>query len=66
MILHKLLNQKCNAIICGDININCLNYMKTRQLNVILNSYNLINMVTFPTSIAGNSSSAVDNVFIDR
>jgi len=40
--------------------------MKTRQLNVILNSYNLINMVIFPTSIAGNSSSSIDNVFIDR
>jgi len=39
--------------------------MKTRHLNVILNSYNLINMVTFPTSVEGNSS-AIDNVFIDR
>ena len=28
MILQKLLNQKCNVIICVDININCLNDMK--------------------------------------
>ena len=65
MILEKLLNQKCNVIICVDININCLNDTKTWQLNVILNSYNLINMITFPTSIAGNSS-AIDNVFIHK
>ena len=60
MILHKLLNQKRNVVICGDININCLNDMKTRQLNVTLNSCNLINMVTCPISIAGNASSAID------
>jgi hypothetical protein len=65
MTLEKLLNQKCNDIICVDININCLNDMKTHQINVILNSYNLVFMVTFPTSIAGNSS-AIDNVIIDR
>ena len=60
MILQKLLNQKCYIIVCGDININFLNdSMKTRQLNVILNSYNLINMVTFPTSIVGSSSPAL-------
>jgi hypothetical protein len=66
MILEKLLNQKCKVIICVDININCLHDTKTWQLNVILNSYNLIDMITFPASIAGNSSSAIDSVFIDR
>lgn len=60
MILQKFFNQKSNTIICGKIN------MKKIQLNAVLNSHNLIHLVTFPARIANNSSSAIDNVFIDR
>jgi len=56
-----------NLIICGDININYLkssNY-KT-QLDCLLASYNLSTAVNFPTRITKNTSTAIDNIFIDK
>ena len=56
-----------NLIICGDININYLqssNY-KT-QLDNLLASYNLSTAVDFPTRITKNTSTATDNIFIDK
>ena len=56
-----------NLIICGDINID---YLKTSnykfQLDCLLASYNLSSLVDFPTRITGNTSTAIDNIFIDR
>ena len=50
----------------GDININYLIESKEKQeLNNILNSYNLVTVINFPTRVKNNSRSAKDNIFLD-
>jgi hypothetical protein len=54
-------------IICGDININYLeNCKKRQQLDALLQTYNLIETVLFPTRKTNAFSLAIDNVFITR
>jgi hypothetical protein len=38
---------------------------KRNQLDALLNTYNLYRMTDFPTRIYNDSSSAIDNIFID-
>jgi hypothetical protein len=53
-------------IICGDINVNYLEESKEKhELNALLNSYNLKSIIQFPTRITKNSSTAIDNIFLD-
>jgi exonuclease III len=62
-ILIFLTNTKTEVIVCGDINVNYLiNNNKKYQLNSILNSFNLFDIVDFPTQ---NASSIIDNIFVD-
>jgi hypothetical protein len=63
IILNKLYNNKAEFIIC-DVNTN---YLETRQqLDALLNTYNLIGMVNFPTRIVNNSRTAIDNIYINK
>ncbi|PNF30772.1 hypothetical protein B7P43_G06180, partial [Cryptotermes secundus] len=66
-ILNVLHSSKVEFIICGDININYL-IDSNRKLNLdsLLSSYNLSSTVNFPTRVQNNSSSAIDNIFIDN
>jgi len=53
-------------IICGDIKINCLlESEKKNQLDNLLLSYNLTNIIHFPTRVQNTSATATDNIFID-
>ena len=52
IILQTLYNPRLNLIICGDINVNFLNDSDRKsQLDALLNSYNLLSTVNFPTRI---------------
>jgi len=52
-------------VICGDININYLeNCNKRQQLDSLLQTYNLIGTVSFPTHKSKASTNAIDNIFI--
>jgi len=42
-----------------------LNPKKKQELNDILNLYNLVSVINFPTRVKNNSRSAIDNTFID-
>jgi len=54
-------------VICGDIDINYLeNCNKRQQLDALLQTYNLIGTVSFPTCKSKASSTAIDNIFITR
>jgi exonuclease III len=65
IILNKLYNNKVEFIICGDVNINYLeNSDRRQQLDALLNTYNLIGTVSFPTRIVNNSRTAIDNIYI--
>jgi hypothetical protein len=66
-ILNSLHNYKTEFIICGDININYLgSNNEKKQLDILLGTYNLIGTVYFPTRIANNSVTLIDNIFIDN
>jgi len=57
---------KSNPIICGDVNVNYLQESdKKSQLDALLKSYNFFSTGKFPTRTYKNSSSAIDNIFID-
>jgi len=54
-------------VICGDININYLeNCKKKQQLDALLQTYNPIGTVSFPTCKSKASITAIDNIFITR
>ncbi|MDR2829930.1 MAG: hypothetical protein LBB45_02660, partial [Methanobrevibacter sp.] len=65
-IINKVYKPAIHLIICGDININYLNESKEKQeINNILNSYNLVSIIHFPTRITNNSRILIDNIFLD-
>jgi hypothetical protein len=67
LVLNKLHSISSNIILCGDVNINYLCESNTRtQLDSLLASYNLFNLVNFPTRIDNKSSTAIDGIFIDK
>jgi len=54
-------------MICGDINTNYVeNCNKRQQLDALLQTYNLIGTVSFPTPKSKASSTTIDNIFITR
>jgi len=67
-ILDQLYKPNVEIIVCGDININYLdkNCNKSRQLDALLATYNLISTVQFPTRSLNGSVLAIDNIFIDK
>jgi len=53
-------------IICGDINIGCLvDSDRKSQLEALFKTYNLTNVVNFPTCTQQYSPTAIDINFID-
>jgi len=67
IILQKFVNLNYNFIVCGDFNVDyCTESSKKTHLNKILQSFNLSSIVNFPTRISSNSSSTIDNFFINN
>jgi hypothetical protein len=53
-------------LICGDFNINYLeDNKKKQQLNDLLRSFNLHNVLNFPTKFSTTTQTLIDNIFID-
>jgi len=66
LILQKFYNNKYDIIICGNVNVNYLiDNNRKSQLDTVLHSYNVADIVEFPTAFGLNSHTAVDSVFID-
>ena len=66
-VLTQLFSNTTNLIVCVDISIDYLKTSKYKfQLDCLLASYNLSSIVDFPTRITGNTSTAIDNIFIDK
>jgi len=66
-ILNTWYSTKIEFVICGDININYLEKCKKRQqLNALLQTYNIIGTVSFPTHKSKASTTAIDNISIIR
>ena len=65
-IIGSLFKVGAKLIICVDININYLtDSKKKRRLDAILLTYNLTGIVQFPTRTQSQSSTAIDNIFLD-
>ena len=57
---------KVTYIICGDLNINLLKKRQdTLMILSLIDSYNLTQVVDFPTRITNTSETLIDTVFID-
>ena len=66
-ILNTWYNNKTIFVICGDANMNYLeNGKKRQQLDALLQTYNIIGTVWFPTRKINGSSTAIDNIFITK
>jgi len=65
-ILTQLHKNASNLIVCGDINVNCLQESRNKSLLNSLASFNLHSAVNFPTKISNSSSTTIDNIFIDK
>ena len=68
IVLSQYSKPGSEIILCGDINIDYLNKKchKRQQLDTLLTSYNLTSTVRFPTRSVNGTSSAIDNIFIDK
>jgi hypothetical protein len=65
-ILKFLINPKTKIIVCKESNVNYLiNSNRKYQLNSLLNSYNLIDIVDFPIRLQHKTASIIGNSFID-
>jgi len=66
-ILNTWYCNKIEFVICGDININYLkNCKKRQQLDALLQTYNPMATVSFPTRKSKASTTVIDNIFITR
>jgi hypothetical protein len=65
--LSYLVNLKLEPIICGDTNTEYLSKNhKKLQLQFLLDTYNLAQVIVFPTRKGPTSASLMDNFFLDR
>jgi exonuclease III len=64
----KLLYQPTiSFVICGDLNINFLIESTVRQkLETLMETFNLTQIVTFPTRICNNKRTLIDSIFLDN
>jgi hypothetical protein len=65
-ILCTLYDTKTDFVLCGNFNTDFLKDTDgVTQLNALLATYNLTNIVMFPTRITEETSTAIDNIFLD-
>jgi hypothetical protein len=64
ILLKKVYKSDTHLIICGDINY-FNDSKKKRELNNILNTYNLVSIIHFPRRITNKSRTIIDNIFLD-
>jgi hypothetical protein len=65
--LKLLYKPKAEFLICGDINTDYLiESNRKKQLASLLTTYNLSHTVNFATRIQNDSSTAIDNIFVDN
>ena len=64
----KLLYQRTiSLVICGDFNINFLIENPTKQkLKSLMKTFNLMQVVNFPTRICNNKGTLIDSIFLDK
>ena len=65
-ILNHFLKPTKTFLICGDLNINLLSQSREAiKLLTLMHTYNLTQVVDFPTRIANNTATLIDSIFVD-
>ena len=67
-MLHEVKNKRKNIILCGDFNINLLNYnfhSGTKEFVDELFSYGLYPVINKPSRITEDSATLIDNFFVN-
>jgi hypothetical protein len=65
--LKHLYKPKSEPLICGDINTDYLiESNRKKQLASLLTMYNLLHTVNFATRTQNESSTVIDNIFVDN
>ena len=65
-ILNHLLQPRITYLICGDLNINHLSkHNDVLKLLTLMNTFNLTQILDFPTRINNNNGTLIDTVFVD-
>ena len=65
-ILNHFLQPNVTFLICGDLNINFLTKSnEALKLLNLMNTYNLTQVVDFPTRISNNTETLIDTIFVD-
>jgi len=58
---------KVPLVICGDLNINYFTESSVKQsLESIMKTFNLTQVVTFPTRICNNKGTLINSIFLDN
>ena len=66
-ILNLLFLNPVYLVICGDFNVNFMtDNTKKYQIMLLLQTYNLDYVLTFPTWISTVSATTIDNIILDR
>lgn len=66
-LLCYLSDRGKQIIICGDFNVDSLKECNRKNdLEVLLGSFNLTSVIDFPTRVVKDSSTLIDNTFIDQ
>jgi hypothetical protein len=65
-ILNHFMKPTITFLICGDLNINLLTQSNEAiKLFTLMNTYNLTQVVDFPTRITNNTETLIDTIFVD-
>ena len=65
-ILNSFHNKFNDIILCGDININHhINSTFKQSVEIMISSFGLSDIITFPTRIHKESQTIIDNIFIN-
>ena len=66
-VLETIHNTSHDLILCGDLNIDYIkDSSKKHSLDYLLASFNLFSTVNFPTRIFKNSSTIIDNMYVNK
>ena len=64
--LNLVYQPTVSMVICGDLNITCLTESPVKQnLESIMKSFKLTQVVTFPTRICNNKGTLIDSIYLD-
>ena len=55
------------SVLCGDFNVDYLsNSDRKQQLSLLLSTYNMLHMVSFPTRLLNSLGTAIHNIFVEN